>query len=383
VRQRPAGGRHPGVVAAVAVGIGVVVLLALWSIGRPDDDVPLSPRSDGRLGTSALVALARELGAEVTVGDRLPGLQDGGGGPDVILLFADLLSDEQRADLTSWVEGGGRLVVTDPASQLTPLTDADFDEVEDLGPPGTVEGRCEIDALDGIDVAGVEPRRGGVLYRPPGDADGCIGDGFGSYIVARDQGDGTIVAIGGNGLVVNVAIAEGENAPVVSALVAPERGTELLVLEPGPVGGSGGQRDLLDLIGAGVKRAFWQLVVAFVAFALWRARRLGRPVPEPQPVAVAGSELVAAVGNLLDRTRSSDHAAELLRADLRRFLADHLGLPADTPAPVLATVAAERTGVDPHALAWAVGPQPVTGDADLVALAHTIDRIREEVLAHV
>jgi hypothetical protein len=133
----------------------------------------------------------------------------------------------------------------------------------------------------------------------------------------------------------------------------------------------------------GVKRAILQLAVAFAIFAVWRARRLGRPVPEPQPVAVAGSELVAAVGNLLDRTRSPVHAAELLRADLRRFLADHLGLPADSPPEVLATVAADRTGVDEARLLWALGPQPITDDAGLVTLARTIDSIREEVLAHV
>jgi hypothetical protein len=123
--------------------------------------------------------------------------------------------------------------------------------------------------------------------------------------------------------------------------------------------------------------------VAFVIYALWRARRLGRPVAEPQPVAVAGSELVAATGNLLDRTESTAYAGELLRADLRRFLADHLGLPADSAPYVLATVAAERSRADPAALHRALGPEPVTDDAGLVTLAHTIDRIREEVLAHV
>jgi hypothetical protein len=155
------------------------------------------------------------------------------------------------------------------------------------------------------------------------------------------------------------------------------------VLEPGRVtGAGGGDRTLIELIDPAVKRAFWQLVVAFLAYAIWRARRLGRPVAEPQPVAVAGSELVAAVGNLLDRTGSTDHAAALLRADLRRFLANHLGVPADTPPEVFAAVAAERTGVDPQALEWALGSQPVGDDAGLLALADTIDRIREEVLAH-
>jgi hypothetical protein len=379
------GGARGWVIGAVAAGLTVVAVIAIGA--GADSDVPLSPRSDDELGTSALVALAAEMGADVEVADRLPALDEGTGGaaPDVIVVLADLLGERQRTVLEDWVDGGGRLVVADPGSELTPAWVANFAEVDDLAPARTLAGRCEIAALDGIDVADIEPRNGGVLYQPPPGADTCVDDSSGAaYIVATDRGDGTLVALGGSGLLVNAALAEGENAPVVTALVAPERGTDVLVLEPEALApGSGGQRTLGDLIPAGVTRALVQIALAFVVYALWRARRLGRPVPEPQPVAVAGSELVAAVGNLLDRTRSPAHAGELLRADLRRFLADHLGVPLGTRPDVLASVAAERTQVAEESLRWALSPDPVTDDAGLTALAATIDRIREEVLAHV
>lgn len=365
------------VVAAVVIGL---TFLALVLIGGGGDRA-LDPRSDERLGTSAMVALADELGAEVTIADRLPDLD--ARGPDVMVLLVDLLDDEQRVIVDDWVERGGRLIVTDPASEFAPESETRFEEVDDLG---SARRRCEIDALDGVDVAGVDPRNGGVLYRAGGSADRCVEDGLGAaYIVATGRGEGTVVAIGGSGMFVNAAVAEGENAPVVAALVAPEEGTDLLVLEPGSLAGTTGTGDdgALDLIPDGVNRALLQLTIAFVLYAAWRARRLGRPVAEPQPVAVAGSELVAAVGNLLDRTRSPDHAARLLRADLHRFLADHLGLPAASPPEVVVRVAVDRTGVDEASLAWALGPAPVTDDAGLIALARTIDRIRTEVLAHV
>ena len=375
------GGARGWVVAAVAAALTVVAVVAIGA--GEGTDVPLSPRSHDELGTSAMVALAGEMGAEVDVADRLPAL--GSGGPDVIVLLNDLLGDRQRTMIDDWIDRGGRLVVADPASQLTPPWVANFADVGDLAPARTLTGRCEIDALDDVDVGGIEPRNGGVLYDPGPRSATCVDDNLGAaYIVTTEQGEGTIVALGGSGVLVNAALAEGENAPVVAALVAPEQGTDLLVLEPGALaGGGGGERTLGDLIPAGVERAIAQLAVAFVLYALWRARRLGRPVPEPQPVAVAGSELVAAVGNLLDRTRSPAHAGELLRADLRRFLADHVGMPAGTPPDVLASVAAQRTAVAEDSLRWALGPAPVTDDAGLTALAHTIDRIREEVLAHV
>lgn len=373
------GGIRGWALGVVLAGLTVAAVVAIGGSGR---DVPLDPRSHDRLGTSALVAFATEMGADVAIGDRVPG--EGDAGPDVIVLLTDLLSDEQRIVLDEWVDRGGRLVVTDPGSGYAPATVGPFDSTGELAPPRSMAGRCRIDALDHLDLAGIEPRNGGVLFWPPAGAQACIDDGQGAaYIVADDQGAGTVVAIGGSGLVVNAALAEGENAAVVAALVAPEAGTDLLVLEPRALAGGGGQRTLPDLVPVGVTRAILQLTLAFGIYALWRARRLGRPVAEPQPVAVAGSELVAAVGNLLDRTRSPAYAAELLRTDLRRFLADHLGVPAGTPPDVLATVAAERTGVDDAALAWALGSALVTDDAGLVALAHTIDRIRTEVLAHV
>jgi Domain of unknown function (DUF4350) len=382
--SRPAGG---GGGAAGWLAGALLVLLAVAgviAIGRGRDDT-LSPRSDARLGTSALVALTRALGADVSVRNRLPDL-DGAGSPDVMLVLVDRFDDAQRRQVTAWVRSGGVLVVTDPASRFAPTVEDSFFDVLDLGFSGA--RRCAISALADLELQDIDPRGGGILYELPDRSEGCVRDRFGgAFIVATDRGEGTVVAVGGSGMAVNVALARGENAPVMAALLAPRPGTDLAVLEPGGVGGAAravpGGRTLADLVSPGVKRALVQLGIAFVVYALWRARRLGRPVAEPQPVSVAASELVAAVGNLLDRSGSPEHAAELLRNDLRRFLADRAGLPAAAGDDVLAAVVAERTGLPAAELRHALGPEPVTDDAGLMALARTSDRIREEVLAHV
>jgi hypothetical protein len=115
-------------------------------------------------------------------------------------------------------------------------------------------------------------------------------------------------------------------------------------------------------------------------WVLWRARRLGRPVTEDQPVAVAGSELVAAVGRLLDARRRPDEAAETVRADVRRAAAGRLGLLADADVRTVAAAVAARTGRDEAAVAAALGEHPVTTDDDLVAVTAELDRIRSDVL---
>jgi hypothetical protein len=72
-----------------------------------------------------------------------------------------------------------------------------------------------------------------------------------------------------------------------------------------------------------------------------------------------------------------------LRRDLRAFLGDRLGVPRESDLRVLTAVTAGRTGLDETMLGRALGPDPVLDDAQLVTLARTIDRIREEVLTHV
>ncbi len=370
-------------VAPVVAIVGTFLVLAAIGGGSSSSGKPLDPRSDERLGTSALATLADDLGADVRVTDRLPDPDAGdNGGADVLVLFADTLNGGQHNRLERWVEAGGTLVVTDPSSSFTPNVTDGFEEVGDLdGLPGGA-GRCDVGPLDQLDVDHVRPRHGGVLYDVPAGSDSCLGNGDEAYVVTTPTGQGTKVAIGGAGMFVNDALDEGENAPVVATLVVPYDGIRLDMLRPGPVAGAGDDT-LLDLISPNVRRALAQLGVAFLVYVLWRSRRLGTPVAEPQPVAVAGSELVAAVGSLLDRSGSPQHAADLLRADLRRFLGDRLGVPPDSPPQVLAAVAAERAGADEARVAWALGPSAVPDDTQLVVLAQTIDAIRQEVLSHV
>jgi hypothetical protein len=126
-----------------------------------------------------------------------------------------------------------------------------------------------------------------------------------------------------------------------------------------------------------------QLLIAGLLYVLWRARRLGKPVEEPQPVKVAASELVAAAGGLLERSGSPQYAADVLRADLRRDLASRLGLSPHLPPDTFTQVVAARTQLDAAQLQAALGPGPVSTDADLVTVARLIDIVRKEVFAHV
>jgi hypothetical protein len=199
-----------------------------------------------------------------------------------------------------------------------------------------------------------------------------------AYVVARAEGAGVVVSVGGAGALTNEVLGSLDNSVLAANLLVPRAGARVAILRPGAIGE--GETSLSDLLARRVKDSILQLGVAFLLYALWRARRLGRPVAEPQPVQLEGSELVNAVGHLLQQARSPSSAAATLRRDLRRALGDRLGLPPSARPDVVADVTAARTGLDRGRVLSAVSDGPVVSEAELVALAQSIESIRQEVL---
>ena len=354
-----------GTIVAGTIGIGLVGVLLLQ--GSPNDGPPLDPRSDAPDGTSALVALLEGLGGDVELSVGLPGADD-----DVALVLTDRLDEAQRAAVVAWTRAGGTLVVTDPASSLTPPA------LEGALPEDEVIGRgiCSVDALGDVgEVDAGFARR----YDTGQASSSCLGSRDFAFVVVSPEGDGEVVAVGGADFATNERLDQEDNAVLAAALLVPTRGTAVRFVEA-PLPAGGGDDTLGDLVSDGVRRGGWQLAIAFLVYAVWRALRLGRPVPEPQPVEIAGSELVGAAGRLLERGRSAGPAAEVLRARLRRALASRFGLPADAPGATVADVVADRTGADRAVVDAAVGDLPVTSDDELVAVARAIATIDREVL---
>ncbi len=356
-----------GAVIGGCVGVGLVAVALLGS--PPDDGPPLDPRSDGPLGTSALVSLLDRLGTDVELAVGLPQRTD-----DVALLLSDRLDQEQTDDVLAWVREGGTLVVTDPGSSLSPTFIDANDPLED--PEDLARGICTIDALADVEVVD-----GGaaVRYDTGLGYGSCMGSRDFAFVVATAEGAGDIVALGGAAFVTNDRLDHDDNAVLAAALLAPRSGTQVRFVDP-PIPAGGGDKSLYDLVSDGVRRAGLQLGIAFVLYAAWRAIRFGRPVREGQPVEIAGAELVGAAGRLLERGRAPSAAAEVLRDRLRRALRARLGVPETASPEALATVVAERTGVDLERAQAAVGDHPVTSDDDLVAVARAVASVHQEVL---
>jgi hypothetical protein len=359
---------------AILVGAALAVVAVAAIVGAPPPGgPPLDPRSAKPDGTKALVLLLSSLGAHVELNAPPPSGQG-----QVALVLQDLLDDSARQSLRGWVSAGGTLVVTDPQSDLAglPLFRQSSQLVTGTGVSGALPRQCDEPALGG--VGSVDPS-GGVLFQPRVADVGCFGSGGGAFVDIHPLGAGTIVAIGGAAAFDNANLGKADNSVLAASLLVPAPGTDVFFVgSAGQVGG--GHKHLLDLVAGRVKEAFWQLALAFVLLALWRARRHGRPVADVVPVELPGSELVVAVGRLLQEADRRDRASVVLREQLRADLAVRLGLPAQASPDTVADAVARRAGVDrERVLSALVGPVPAAG-ADLVRLAQATEAIRQEVL---
>jgi hypothetical protein len=364
--SRGTAGRRRGMFWVLLV-VGILVVAVIG--GRPSGEGrPYAPDSVGSSGAKAVRELVESFDADVDVSDEI------GEHADVVLVLVDELTDRQRDDLVDWVAEGGRLVIADPASPLTPVV------AETLDPFGFDEPRlpedCSVDALD--EVGTIAP---GVPadYEVPDDGAQCFGPTGTAFVVAAPRGDGVQVSIGGPDVFTNGRLDEADNAVLAVSLLAPEPGTEITWLTR-DASVPAETTSLWALVSPGGKAAVLQLCIAAGAYVLVRGRRLGRPLSEPQQVQLAGSELVAAVGHLLQQSRDPDRAARLLRADLRRSLRERLGLGGDASAELVAQVVASRCSLDRSRVDWILLDHPVGTDDVLVALAADIDTLKEEVL---
>lgn len=356
--------------------LALAVVVAAVVAGPGGDGPPLDPRSTAPDGTKALVDVLGELGADVDVV----------GGPgddhDVALLLTDALGEERRAALEAWVEAGGRLVVGDGLSPLSPPPAGSPAVAGFVGTP--IARECDVAGLGLVDevvpgstsVVYGEPEQGGAPAEgaQPAARQRCFPRGEGHWLVVTERGDGVVVALGGPEVLTNAQLRTADHGLLAASLLAPAPGARVAFVRP-PRPGEG-DASLGDLVDPRVRSALWQLLVAFVLLAAWRGRRLGRPLEEPRPVHIPGSELVVAVGNLLQQTRATQQAARLLRAEAHRFTRSRLGLPASTPPERVAEVAAERTGVEVQEARRALaGPLPRDEDG-VVALARSAERLR-------
>jgi hypothetical protein len=153
----------------------------------------------------------------------------------------------------------------------------------------------------------------------------------------------------------------------------------------GNVGGGGdngaSEPPLLTTVPPKVWAFLGLLLLALLALAFARGRRLGPPVVEPLPVVVRGAETVEGRGRLYHRAGARGPALDVLRAAARYRLLPALDLdPGASPSTVVSALAA-RTGRAPDEIDEVLYGPPPTDDAGLVRLSAALDALVRDTLS--
>ncbi|RIQ16894.1 DUF4350 domain-containing protein, partial [Jiangella rhizosphaerae] len=299
------------------LAIVVLVLLTAVVLGIVQSRASrgfLDPEGVDNPGARALATLLAEQGVEVTpVRSNADAVGAAGPGDTVLVTVPDLLTAEQVDRL---VDTGARLVLVAPEARVPDYAPGLSAVLVDA--PGSVEPECDLPVaeragsarLGGLGYAGDVSRSEGAVCYPV--------DGEPALAVSSTESGGQVVLLGTADPLTNEHLDDDGNAALALGLLGQ---TERLVwYRPIPEQGADAPAAFTDQLPGWVRAGAWQLAIAALLAAAWRARRLGRLVPEPLPVVVRASETTEGRARLYRRGRSRDHAATLLRrAAIRRL----------------------------------------------------------------
>jgi hypothetical protein len=367
-----AGGQRRGWrTALVVVGLVVVTGTAAVLAQPRSAGGVLDPGSAAPDGARALAQVLGRHGVRVARVERVEdAARAATSGTTLLVVDGDVLAPDRLERLAATAAD---LVLVEPdAPVLAALA-------PDLAAAGTADDDVRPAGCPDADArAAGSALAGGHLVRRLGpDGTLCFADtrdpDAASYAVTS-AGGRPVTVVGQGGVLTNRHLAEDGNAAL--ALRTLGEHPEVVWLMASPLDRSGDAEVApTDLLPPWVPWAGLQTAVVAVLAMAWRARRLGRLVPEPLPVVVRSAETAEGRAALYRVARARDRAAAVLRAATLRRLAERLGLPAAASGDQVAAAAARATGRTPqdvHRLL--LGPAPAD-DAALVALADDLDAL--------
>jgi hypothetical protein len=353
----------------LVAGLMLAAAITLGLVASQERRGYLDPEGVDPAGARAVVRLLQAQGVQV---DEVRAVDEavaaGAPGDTLLVTIPDLVQPRNAQRL---LDTGADLVLVAPSNVSA------FDSAVDVAgsaPPEELDPGCDLAEAERAGSA----RMGGVGYDAPSSAQSCYRDGDTAFLIVDSPGSEHVVVLGTGDPLTNRYLDEDGNASLALGLLG--RNPRLIwfrpVFEPAV---AGQQASFSKLLPDWVVPVIWQLGMAAVLAAWWRARRLGPVVAEPLPVVVRAAEATEGRARLYRRGRARSHAAAALRDASAARLRSRLGLPRDTGSQGVARAVAERVdGTAEDVGAVLAGPPPAD-DAALVELADDLDRLEQEV----
>ncbi|MEV5001365.1 DUF4350 domain-containing protein [Nocardioides sp. LML1-1-1.1] len=368
----------------LVIGLALVAALAVsvWATaGNEKYPDPLDPRNPGPDGAQALAEVLDDQGVGVDVVRSADALEEAevDAGTTVLVTRTDALSPKTLDRLRRHARPG-RLVLVEPSYALVRQVDSNLRATTVF--PDEVVASCERGkGPAGIDLDGLrlEADQVTVFSATDDTLDGatCFADSGGSVLAESATAD--VVLFGAGQALTNDQVLRGDNAAVALRLAG--AGKRLVWYVPDPADATADEAvSLSSLLPRWIKPGLWLTLLALVALAFWRARRLGPLSTEPLPVVVRAVETARSRGRMYRKSGDRVHAARALRRAARTDLAGRLGLDRRAATPEVVEATARHLGAPVEQ----VGPllddtHPPATDQDLVRLAQELARLRREV----
>ncbi|MCG6496379.1 DUF4350 domain-containing protein [Kitasatospora sp. A2-31] len=342
----------------------------------------LDPRSYDATGTHAVVALLQREGLKVDITEDLTGHPTGN--DTLVIPEPDLLTPEQLRTLAAAKHT--RLVLLSPGpAALSALVPGVRPSDEGGGAPyAAVRSTAAQCSLPEAVRAGTA-HLGGLLYTAGSHGEGCYPRGHGYPLVTLRTGkDAEVVVLGSGDFLTNELVKKDGNASLALGLLGSRPSVTWQLPDYGTLlAESGNRKELGDFVPDGWRWGGYQLAVAVLFAAFWRARRLGPVISENLPVVVRAAETTEGRARLYRRAKARGRAADALRRAAAHRLAPALGVPLDAGVPDPTALCAavldrlpDRPAGDVQALLY--GPPP-TDDAALLRLADDLDALERQV----
>jgi hypothetical protein len=360
--------RFPLVVGVLFVSLAVV----LAAIENAPPSRPLDPTDPSSQGGRALAQLVRDRGVEVQP------VRNVGGSPMArgTTVFVPDPTSLTQGDLTYLSLQAATVVVVAPGRRELRALGIAASPVSSSGADTRISADCTFGPAR---VAG-RVHYQGADYAAPAAAATCYARGRSSGLFVATSNSARIIVFGSPRTFTNDWIDdEGDAALGLGLLSASPRLEWVVPRPPTAAPADRQQRGLTELLPHRLLWATFQLFVAVLLLALWRARRVGPVVAEPLLVVVRATETVEGRARLLRAARARGAAADALRAATLARLRDRLGLAADVTRPEAVEPVARRSG-------WAsaevdrvlYGPQPAD-DPALIRLSNELDQLDRTV----
>jgi hypothetical protein len=373
LRQAATRWRWLGAAAVALVLIAVGTLLLSGSLASREE---FSPENPGPQGARALASVLQQQGVAVVVTRDLDEARRRASGATVLVDDAGALLD--AAQWRALARAGDRLVVAAPSFTAldTLVPSAAFGGTET---GGAAKAGCSLALARRAGSMSLADAGTSIRLTAHDEARSCFTDTGGrGQLVQSTDGDVTLLA--SRAPFENRHVGELGNAAV--ALNALGSRPRLVWLRPDPTAAAASARPTLEtLTPPWVTPMLVLALLAGVAAAVWRGRRLGPLVVEQLPVVVRSRETVEGRARLYARAGARLRAADALRIGTIGRLAPALGLSRLASVDEVVTAAAQRTGRDRAALRGLLIDSAPTNDASLVALSDELARLEAAVSA--